>query len=88
MLCLARTFSASPSTTSTRPSSPGWRSGRTCRRGTLARSLLSRALDEADADARYVVDVLDSIDGALERAQAGLPEARSGKTVALDDFSS
>jgi len=56
--------------------------------GTLARSLLSRALDEADADARYVVDVLDSIDGALERAQAGLAEARSVKTVALDDLSS
>ena len=56
------------------------------REGTLARSLLSHALDETGADPRHVLDVLDAIDGALERAQAGLAEARSGETVALDDL--
>ena len=54
--------------------------------GTLARSLLSHALDETDADPRHVLDVLDSIDGALERAQAGLAEARSGETLTLDEL--
>jgi hypothetical protein len=36
--------------------------------GTLARSLLSTALNEADADARNVTELLDGIPGALERA--------------------
>ena len=54
--------------------------------GTLARSLLSHALDATDADPRNVVDVLDSIDGAFERAQAGLAEARSGETLTLDEL--
>ena len=54
--------------------------------GTLARSLLSQALDATDADPRNVVDVLDSIDGAFERAQAGLAEARSGDTLTLDEL--
>jgi hypothetical protein len=54
--------------------------------GTLARSLLSSAIDEADADPRTVVDVLDGISGAFERAQRGLGQARTGATVALDDI--
>jgi hypothetical protein len=52
--------------------------------GTLARSLLSRALDEADPDARNVADLLDGIDGAYERAQLGLEQGRAGQTVPLD----
>lgn len=52
--------------------------------GTLARSLLSKALDEADPDPRDVVDLLDGIDGAFERAQRGLEDARAGRTIALD----
>jgi hypothetical protein len=52
--------------------------------GTLARSLLSHALDETDADPRHVADVLDGIAGALERAQIGLGQAQSGETVPLD----
>ena len=52
--------------------------------GTLARSLLARALDEADVDARHVVELLDGIPGAYERAQLGLEQARSGQTVPLD----
>lgn len=54
--------------------------------GTLARSLLSRAIDEADVDARHVVELLEGINGAWERAQLGLEQARSGATVALADL--
>jgi len=54
--------------------------------GTLARSLLSSALDEADPDARNVTELLDSIDGPFERAQRGLAEAHEGRTVTLDDL--
>lgn len=53
--------------------------------GTLARSLLSRAIDEADADPRHVGDLLDAIPGALERAQLGLEQARRGETVPLNE---
>jgi hypothetical protein len=41
--------------------------------GTLARSLLSSAIDDADPDADTVVTVLEGIDGAWERAQPTLP---------------
>ncbi len=54
--------------------------------GTLARSLLSSAIDEADVDPRNVVEILDGIDGAFERAQLGLEQAKSGETVALDEL--
>jgi hypothetical protein len=54
--------------------------------GTLARSLLSSAIDEADPDPDNVVALLDGIDGAYERAQLGLREAAAGDTVALDDL--
>jgi hypothetical protein len=54
--------------------------------GTLARSLLSRALDEIDADARHIVDVLDGVPGAYERAQLGLEQAQSGQTVPLEEL--
>jgi hypothetical protein len=54
--------------------------------GTIARSLLSNALDEADPDARNVVELLDGIPGAYERAQLGLQQAKAGETVSLDDL--
>jgi predicted transcriptional regulator len=54
--------------------------------GTIARSLLSSALDEADADARNVVALLDAIPGAYERAQLGLEQAKAGETVPLADL--
>lgn len=54
--------------------------------GTLARSLLSTALDEADPDARDVVELLDGIDGAFERAQRGLADARARRTISLDEL--
>jgi predicted transcriptional regulator len=54
--------------------------------GTLARSLLSVALDEADPDARHLVELLDGIPGAYERAREGLEEARSGRTIPLSEL--
>jgi hypothetical protein len=54
--------------------------------GTIARSLLVTALDEADPDPRNVADLLDGIPGAFERAQLGLGEARSGLGTPLEDL--
>lgn len=54
--------------------------------GTLARSLLSSALDEADPDPRSITALLDGIDGAWERALAGQAEAIAGTGIALEDL--
>ena len=54
--------------------------------GTLARSLLSRAIDEADVDAETMVELLNGIPGALERATLGRRQGRSGQTISLDDL--
>jgi len=54
--------------------------------GTLARSLLSHAIDEADVDARHVVELLDGIPGAFERAQLGFEQARTGQTKRLGEL--
>lgn len=54
--------------------------------GTLARSLLSRAIDEADIDSRGMVELLNGIPGSLERAELGREQARIGDTVPLDEL--
>jgi hypothetical protein len=54
--------------------------------GTLARSLLSAALEEADPDATHIVAVLDGIPGAYERARRSLERARAGETISLDEL--
>jgi hypothetical protein len=54
--------------------------------GTLARSLLSHALDEADPDPRHAADLLDGIPGAYERALLGREQAKAGTTIPLDDL--
>lgn len=54
--------------------------------GTLARSLLSHAIDEADVDPDNVVQILDGISGAFERAQLGLEQARTKQTIPLDEL--
>lgn len=54
--------------------------------GSLARSLLSQALDDAGADPRNVAALLDGIPGAFERAQLGLKQARAGRTIDLDEL--
>lgn len=54
--------------------------------GTIARSLLSTALDEADADPRNVVELLDGISGAHARAQLGRSQAEAGDTISLEQL--
>jgi hypothetical protein len=54
--------------------------------GTLARSLLSMALEEADPDVRNVADLLDGIPGAYEQAQLGLKQAGEGQTIPLAEL--
>ena len=54
--------------------------------GTLARSLLSAAIEEADPEARNLVAVLDGIPGAYEHARQSLERARAGETIALDEL--
>jgi len=54
--------------------------------GTLARSLLSSALDEADPDPKDVTALLDSIDGAWERVQESLADVEAGRVIPLEDL--
>jgi len=54
--------------------------------GTLARSLLSTAIDEADPAAANVATLLDGIPGAFESVQEGLRQAEAGETIPLDDL--
>jgi hypothetical protein len=54
--------------------------------GTLARSLLTIALDDADPEPRNLVSLLDGLGGAFERAQQGVEDARAGRTISLDDL--
>lgn len=54
--------------------------------GTLARSLLSRAIDEAEVDGRSMTDLLNGIPGALDRARLGREQARAGDTISLDEL--
>jgi len=50
----------------------------------LASSLLSSALDQAAPSPSNVTRLLDGIDGAFERARAGLADAADGRVVALE----
>ena len=54
--------------------------------GTLARSLLSTALDGADPDAAHITALLDATPGAYERTREGIAQARRGEGVRLDDL--
>jgi hypothetical protein len=54
--------------------------------GTLARSLLSTALEQAAPDPASIVDLLDAIPGAYQRAQQGLREAQAGQGIPLNEF--
>ena len=54
--------------------------------GTLAKSLLSTALDGADPDAEHIVSLLDATPGAYERTQEGLAQARRGEGISLDEL--
>lgn len=54
--------------------------------GTLARSLLAQAIDDADLDPGNIVEVLDGIPGAWERIERGIADAHAGRTISLDDL--
>jgi hypothetical protein len=54
--------------------------------GTLARSLLSTALDDADPDAARITEILDAIPGAWQRTQEGLAQAAGGEGTPLDEL--
>jgi predicted transcriptional regulator len=54
--------------------------------GTLARSLLSTALDDADPDAARITEIVDAIPGAWERTQEGLAQAARGEGTQLDEL--
>jgi hypothetical protein len=54
--------------------------------GTIARSLLMTALDDADPDARHVTALLDGIAGAWERAEEGREEADAGLGTPLEEL--
>jgi len=54
--------------------------------GTLARSLLSSALDEADPDPRTITALLDGIPDAHEDAVLGVKQAEAGETISLDEL--
>ena len=54
--------------------------------GTLARSLLLSALDEASLNAENVVRLLDGLPDAYERAELGRRQAAAGETIPLADL--
>jgi hypothetical protein len=54
--------------------------------GTIARSLLSTALDETDPDPRTIVDILDRIPGAWEDAMASSEDIKAGRFISLEDL--
>jgi hypothetical protein len=55
--------------------------------GTIARSLLMTALDNADPDPRNVTELLDGLPGSFERAEIGLAQVRAGQGRPLTDLS-
>ena len=54
--------------------------------GTIARSLLSTALDQASPDPEGVTALLDAIPGAYESALEGRCALRAGRVVRLEDL--
>ncbi len=54
--------------------------------GTIARSLLTTAIEEADPDPRDVTTLLDGIPSAHEHAMRGLAEAQGGLGTRLEDL--
>lgn len=54
--------------------------------GTMARSLLSSAIDEANGDGATMTEILDGIPGFWERISHAEEQAREGKVVSLDEI--
>jgi len=53
---------------------------------TLARSLLSAALDQVDPDATTITALLDTIPAAWERTEHGIADVEAGRVVPLDEL--
>ena len=54
--------------------------------GTLARSLLSATIDDADPDPASVTDILEGVPGMAERLTSAEAEAEAGTVVELRDL--
>ncbi len=54
--------------------------------GTLARSLLSAAIDDADPDASSITEVLEGIPGLPERLAKADTEVEAGKVTELEEL--
>lgn len=54
--------------------------------GTLARSLLSAAIDDADPDARAITEILEGIPGLLDRLAKAEAELGAGKVTELEEL--
>jgi hypothetical protein len=54
--------------------------------GTLARSLLSRAIDDAEIDGRTMVEILNGIPGAKQRISAAREQIARGEGIPLDEL--
>ena len=53
---------------------------------TLARSLLSRAIDDAEIDGRTMVEVLDGIPGARQRIALAREQIARGEGIPFDEL--
>lgn len=51
------------------------------REGTIASSLLAQAIDAADPNPEQIVALLDRVPGAWDRIEAGIADARAGRTI-------
>jgi hypothetical protein len=54
--------------------------------GTLARSLLSAAIDDADPDATTITQILEGVPGMAESIAEGQRHYRAGRFVELRDL--
>ena len=54
--------------------------------GTLARSLLSAAIDESDPDAGSITDILEGVSGLSARIELAERQVNAGDSVALRDL--
>lgn len=54
--------------------------------GTLARSLLSAAIDDADPDPGHVTDILEGIPGLDDRLRLAEAQIEAGEVVNLSDL--
>ena len=54
--------------------------------GTVARSLLSMALDQVDSETTTLTALLDSIPGSWERTTEGVADGKAGRVVPLDQL--